>query len=229
MGAAAAVGGVLAVVVPTAAATASSSSDLTADEATVLRLATAEGSPDPDVAAGGMRLLASVVPVTEVGEPEPPELDVSELLKAAGLADVARKAAEQQAAREAAAHCETGLGGLGGVKPWVRAAAQMLSCLYDEPTLIGVAQRSRHSDHPSGHAIDLMASKDQGDRIAECALRNQEELGITYVIWRQRVNYGNGWEHMSDRGGATANHYDHVHISFAKNAPGGQPSAGLCT
>ena len=51
-----------------------------------------------------------------------------------------------------------------------------------------------------------------------------EEFGIYYIIWKQRFYmsqyniYGlaNTWNLMPDRGGATANHYDHVHVSFAK-------------
>jgi hypothetical protein len=232
--AAAAAGGVLAVVMPTVAvATGPVSDAAAADEATVLRLAADDERATTTTAAGSttgsLRMLASFVPVADVREPEPPGFDVSELLKAAGLADVARKAEEEKAAREAATRCDADLGGLGRVKPWVRAAAQFLACLYDQPTLIGVAGRGRVSDHPSGHAMDLMVRGEQGDRIAECALANKDELGITYVIWEQRVNYGDGWERMSDRGGDTENHYDHVHISFDKRAPGGDAVAARCS
>ncbi|WP_425295888.1 hypothetical protein [Nocardia abscessus] len=41
---------------------------------------------------------------------------------------------------------------------------------------------------------------------------------MTYVIWRQRYNDGNGWSYLEDRGSPTANHYDHVHVSFEKSA-----------
>ena len=57
-----------------------------------------------------------------------------------------------------------------------------------------------------------------------CALRNQEALGISYVIWRQRINFGSGWKPMEDRGSPTANHMDHVHVSF-ESAAGGRPPA----
>jgi hypothetical protein len=73
-----------------------------------------------------------------------------------------------------------------------------------------------------------MVSRARGDRIAACALANQKELGVEYVLWRQRANYGDGWERMSDRGGDTANHRDHVHISFAHDAPDGDPLAARC-
>ena len=213
MAAAAAAGGALAVTVPvvTAPATPAVAGD------TVVRSASA-------VSAGDVRMLASIVPVTATHDPEPPDFDVSELVKAVGLADVARVAEE----RQAAADCDTDLDDLGRVKPWVRDAARFLSCLYDEPDLIGVARRSRDSDHPRGLAIDLMVRGERGDRIAECALANQDELGVDYVIWEQRVNYGDGWERMSDRGGDTENHYDHVHISFERGAPGATPLVERC-
>ena len=50
------------------------------------------------------------------------------------------------------------------------------------------------------------------------------ELGVYYIIWKQRFYmpqyniYGsvNTWNLMTDRGGVTANHYDHVHVSSVK-------------
>jgi hypothetical protein len=175
-------------------------------------------------AAGDVRMLTSIVPVTATDEPEQPEFDVSDLVKAAGLAEAAREVEE----RRAAAECDADLDGIGRVKPWVRDAARFLSCLYDEPDLIGVAQRSRDSDHPRGLALDLMVRGERGDRIAECALANQDELGVDYVIYKQRVNYGDGWERMADRGGITENHYDHVHVSFERGGGGGVPLADRC-
>lgn len=216
-----------AVAVLTVAVTTGAEAGATSETAT-LRL-TADGqTAAPAAAREGVALPASIVPVRDVSDAEPPEVDVAELLKAAGLGDVARRADEERAARKTAADCDVDLDGLGPVKPWVRDAARLLSCLYDQPPLIGVAQRSRTSDHPSGHAADLLVRGDQGDRIAECALANQEELGITYVIWKQRVNYGDGWERMPDRGGDTENHYDHVHISFEKSPPDGDPVTERC-
>jgi hypothetical protein len=74
-----------------------------------------------------------------------------------------------------------------------------------------------------------MVRGEKGDRIARCALANQEELGIDYVIWKQRINYGDGWERMADRGGITENHYDHVHISFKRSVGHGAPLVDRCT
>jgi hypothetical protein len=230
MTAAAAAGGMLAVVVPTAAVTSPATQPVAAaaDETVVRLAADEEEATTARVASDGVLMLASIVPVADTSEPEPPEVDVSDLLKAVGLADVARQADELREAREAAARCNADLDGLGRVKPWVREAARFLSCLFDEPTLIGVSRRSRDSDHPTGLALDLMVRGERGDRIAQCALENREALGIKYVIWKQRVNYGDGWERMEDRGSATENHFDHVHISFDRGAPGGVPAAERC-
>ncbi len=225
MSAAAVSGAALAVVIPTMGAAAGPTADTTTAAAT-LRLAADDRTVAPDGAALG--LVTSVVLVAEAPEPEPSTVDVTELIKGAGLADVARQAGEARAAREAAALCDADVDGLGRVKPWVRRAAQFLSCLYDGPRLIGVAHRSRASDHPRGLAIDLMARGETGDRIADCALANRDEFAISYVIWGQRINYGDGWEAMSDRGSDTENHFDHVHISFSAAPGSGVPLAERC-
>lgn len=78
--------------------------------------------------------------------------------------------------------------------------------------------------HGSGLAVDFMADKETGDKIAKYIENNFDALDVYYVIWEQRyfMNmrniYGpaNTWNKMPDRGGTTANHYDHVHVSFAK-------------
>jgi hypothetical protein len=120
--------------------------------------------------------------------------------------------------------CGISTSGLGGVQPHVRAAAQFLGCRFGEPTMYGVAGRAGTSDHPSGRAVDFMVDPATGDRLAACALKNRAALGITYVIWQQRINFGSGWQLMEDRGGVTANHYDHVHVSFGA-AAGGSPNS----
>ena len=133
--------------------------------------------------------------------------------------------AEPDRAPAAAADCELDTGQLGAVKPFVRSAAQFLGCAFGEPTVLGVAGRSTASDHPRGRALDFMVDRATGDRLAACAIRHREELGISYVIWRQRIDTGSGFRLMSDRGGATANHFDHVHISFKPGAGSGPPSS----
>ncbi|WP_238589080.1 hypothetical protein [Pseudonocardia sp. HH130629-09] len=152
--------------------------------------------------------------------------------KAQGLAQEAAERA--RAAAELAARglndpsCGLDLGDLGRVKEWVSDAADFLGCTYGETDLIGVAQRANASDHPTGHALDIMVRGQKGDRIADCTLTNGDELGVKYVIWEQRMNDGSGWSKMEDRGDDTANHYDHVHISFDERAGSGEPDLGRC-
>ena len=73
------------------------------------------------------------------------------------------------------------------------------------------------SYHGSGRAIDAMVSGDYGWQVAKWARANASSLGITEVIYQQKIwtaqRSGDGWRGMSDRGSASANHYDHVHIS----------------
>ena len=73
-------------------------------------------------------------------------------------------------------------------------------------------------DHGSGLAVDFMVpeSSATGDAIANDAISSMGANNISYVIWKQQIygDWTNGWEWMEDRGGVTANHYDHVHVSF---------------
>lgn len=115
---------------------------------------------------------------------------------------------------------------LGPVKPHVAAAANEVGGKFDVSIIYGVGDRpSGDSDHPKGLALDLMCRIDQGDAIAQYILANAHRLSITYVIWKQRIwspgRSKEGWRRMEDRGSVTANHYDHVHVSFLakSNAP----------
>lgn len=111
--------------------------------------------------------------------------------------------------------CAAGTEGMEGVASNVAEAGETLRCMFGVDTVLGIGNRGGGSDHPSGKALDFMVDPATGDRLAEYALANADELGITYVIWQQRINTGDGWEKQEDRGGATANHMDHVHISFS--------------
>lgn len=107
---------------------------------------------------------------------------------------------------------------LGTVKPWVQKAAEHLGPMFGIRSIGGYRASSAvsNSDHPRGLALDLMCSTSQGNRLAPYAVANHKKLNITYVIWRQRIWSINNprWQAMEDRGSPTANHMDHVHISF---------------
>lgn len=71
--------------------------------------------------------------------------------------------------------------------------------------------------HASGRAVDIMVSGSTGHEVAAYVRANASQLGVTEVIYAQRIwttqRAGDGWRGMSDRGSATANHYDHVHVT----------------
>lgn len=80
-------------------------------------------------------------------------------------------------------------------------------------------------DHPAGRAIDVMIPKWRKDAklgwsIAKYFARksNAKKFKIHYVIFRKKIwtVQNPRWRTMPNRGGATANHLDHVHISVKR-------------
>lgn len=116
-----------------------------------------------------------------------------------------------------------GSSSLDKLKAYGKAAVLVVREKFPEiKTIYGWRSSSAYSsDHPNGRAIDIMIpsykkNKALGDRIAQYFIDNHKANHVKYVIWRQR-NYTitrGKWVHMADRGGDTANHYDHVHVSF---------------
>jgi hypothetical protein len=106
---------------------------------------------------------------------------------------------------------------LGPVKPHVKAAAEEIGSRFDVPRISGFGTRSNsYSDHPLGLALDFSATGPDGDAIAHYVVANWERLGVKYVIWEQREKHSPGgeWKLMENRGSVSANHFDHVHVSF---------------
>lgn len=85
------------------------------------------------------------------------------------------------------------------------------------PSVSSWGGRSGSGDHGAGRALDIMVTGSTGDAIADYVRRNAARLGVSEVIWSQRIwtvqRSSEGWRYMSDRGSTTANHYDHVHVS----------------
>jgi hypothetical protein len=182
-------------------------------------------APEPDVLDDPTPLVKAV----QLGEELAARLEAERVAaEEAARAEAERVAAEAAAAAEEAERraasvdpdCGIDLGQLGAVKGFVRDAAEFLGCAHGVETMHGVAGRAGTSDHPSGLAVDFMLGRSAGDALADCALENMDALGIKYIIWEQRINHGDGWELMEDRGGVTANHFDHVHISFDQEGGG---------
>ncbi len=110
-------------------------------------------------------------------------------------------------------------------------AARAVSAEFPEILTIGGVRSDSLKWHPHGLAIDVMipdprsaAGKELGDKVVAYVLANAERFGLEHAIWRQTIYRPNGSKNvMSDRGGDTANHYDHVHIA---TAGGGYPQEG---
>jgi len=90
------------------------------------------------------------------------------------------------------------------------------------PAITVGGYRSSSGDHGERLAADFMVYQKatKGDRIASFAKRHHRQLNVTYVIWYQRIwsvdRPRAGWRRMEDRGSLTANHRDHVHVSFRR-------------
>ena len=129
---------------------------------------------------------------------------------------VEKAAAERAPSTPAPAAAEVSCSGswLSGVKRIAKSAGCGLTNTFDIDAIGGY--RAGSKEHGSGKALDLMTFGDvaKGNAIAEYLLANREALGVRHVIWRQRINYGFGWKRMPNRGSATANHMDHVHVLF---------------
>ena len=115
------------------------------------------------------------------------------------------------------APCASGSGVEGGLGANAIAAHRAICARFPQVTAYG-GYRAGSANHSSGRAIDVMVSGAAGWEIANWARANASALGITEVIHAQKIwttqRAGDGWRGMSDRGSATANHYDHVHLSF---------------
>ena len=85
------------------------------------------------------------------------------------------------------------------------------------PALTTYGGYDPHGEHADGRAVDFMTSGSTGDAIAEWARANAGALHIRTIIWSQHIwtpeRSAEGWRAMPSRGSATADHYDHVHIS----------------
>jgi hypothetical protein len=88
---------------------------------------------------------------------------------------------------------------------------------FPEATSFGGLRPGDSGYHGSGQALDVMVSGATGDRLAAWLRRHAAPLGVSEVIWAQRIwtvqRSSEGWRWMEDRGSVTANHYDHVHVS----------------
>ena len=112
--------------------------------------------------------------------------------------------------------CTNGTSVPSGVSPNIVAVHRAVCAAFPEISVYGTL-RGGGGDHPLGRAVDIMVSGARGWEVAEFVRENYDALGVTYVIYSQRIwsvqRGGEGWRGMENRGSVTANHYDHVHVS----------------
>lgn len=111
--------------------------------------------------------------------------------------------------------CTNGTSVPSDVDPSIIKVHRAVCAAFPEVTTYGTWRSD--GEHGQGRAVDIMISGETGWSIAEMLRDNHVELGIEYIIYAQKIwsveRSGEGWRGMSDRGSATANHYDHVHVT----------------
>lgn len=111
-----------------------------------------------------------------------------------------------------------------GLKPNAIKVHRAILAKYPEIVTFYGVRPDPIPDHPTGRALDCMIpnytsakGKALGYSMSRWARENSDELGINYIIWDQHIwNKGRdseGWRAMASRGGDSANHKNHVHIT----------------
>lgn len=111
--------------------------------------------------------------------------------------------------------CTNGTSVPAGVSAYIRDIHEAVCASFPEITTYGTLRGD--GEHARGIAMDIMVSGDRAWQVAEFLRGNSSELGVSYVIHARRIwsvqRSSEGWRLMEDRGSATANHYDHVHVT----------------
>ncbi|WP_019774686.1 LysM peptidoglycan-binding domain-containing protein [Streptococcus sobrinus] len=134
----------------------------------------------------------------------------------------AAQEAEQPSATEQAAPQNPNIN-TDGLQPSAANFANDVANKYGTTDVYGL-RPGDPGDHGTGNAVDVMTydNTQLGQEVADYATSNMEANNISYVIYQQKFyaptenKYGPAytWNQMPDRGDATANHMDHVHVSF---------------
>ena len=115
------------------------------------------------------------------------------------------------------APCAKGSGMESGLTPDAVLVHRTVCARFPQVSAFG-GTRGGGGFHATGQAVDCMISDPKvGRQLADWVRAHARELGVSEVIYAQHIwtvqRSGEGWRSMSDRGSATANHYDHVHVS----------------
>ncbi|OKH76749.1 hypothetical protein EB73_02335 [Mycobacterium sp. SWH-M3] len=111
-----------------------------------------------------------------------------------------------------------------GLQRYTILTNRAVSAAFPQVKSIGGVRPDSMKWHPQGLALDVMVSSAYpplspqgialGNGILAFLMKNAKTLGVDHAIWRQHIYYPDGTsEGMEDRGGLTANHFDHVHVA----------------
>ncbi len=131
----------------------------------------------------------------------------------------ASQAAPKDDAPAAAGTCAKAGNATNGMTSRTVSVLQKVCARFPSITSYGGYRAGSSGYHGSGQAIDAMISGQAGWDVARWVRANASSLGVVEVIYSQKIwtsqRSGDGWRSMSSRGSASADHYDHVHISVA--------------
>jgi hypothetical protein len=102
----------------------------------------------------------------------------------------------------------------GGLQPATIKAVRAVCHRFPDIAVYG--GRQARGTHGGGYSVDVMVGAAEGQKVSQFLLAHAKEYNLDYVIHLQRiwaVSRDSGWRPMADRGGATANHMDHVHFT----------------
>jgi hypothetical protein len=107
-----------------------------------------------------------------------------------------------------------------GLQKYTKLMNRAISNAFPEIREIGGVRPDSLKWHPNGLALDVMIpnwdtpqGRELGNRVVNFLIRHQKPLGLDHIIWRQQTIQPDGSSTMmADRGDATQNHFDHVHV-----------------
>jgi len=179
---------------------------------------------EPSASASVLTTLATGAQVTAVGDSAGGWQQVTAAtqtgyVKSASLTTTAptKKAVTWNAAAASSAYpaCASGSAVEAGLVANTILVHRAVCATFPDITAYG-GIRGDGSEHASGRALDIMTSGARGVEIAAWLQANYSKLGIVEIIYQQKIwttqRASEGWRAMPDRGSATANHYDHIHV-----------------
>jgi hypothetical protein len=133
------------------------------------------------------------------------------------------KGSSTSASGISSAACAAGSAVESGLTPDAVRVHRAICARFPSVKAYGGVRADSLPEHPSGRALDAMISNTAtGWAIANFVRANAKRLGVSQVIFDRRIwtvqRGGEGWRSFGDRGSATANHEDHVHVTVYGSA-----------